>query len=193
MKKNIFLVFAALLIAFGINGAASADSAENGKKLFDKYCVKCHGADGSVTDYGRSLKPIPARDLRTNRLFVGPAELRIIIKYGVYGREMKGWADTLNNDEIKDVAAYLRTFKYAADAAAGRDFFKAKCAACHDKEGVSKKVFGAPDLEMSSLGETELARTIRYGRHGTMMFPKMELYSNVDVANVVAYLMSIKK
>jgi len=181
----------AVLLVAGAYGTASAD-VKNGESLFKKHCVKCHGEDGSVSEHGRSLKP-SARDLRTNRLFIGPAELRSIIKYGLYGREMKAWQDVLTDSEIIDVAEFVRTLTYAPDIKAGEKFFMARCAGCHAKDGPVKKLFRAPDLDMSPLGHVEMARVARFGRHGTMMNPKRDLFRNPDLANVVEYLQSIKK
>ncbi len=190
MKKYILFIMAVLLVA-GTYGTASAEVA-NGERLFKKHCVKCHGADGSVSKYGRRLKP-SARDLRTNRLFIGPAELRSIIKYGLYGREMKAWQNVLKDSEIIDVAEFVRTLRYEPNIKAGEKFFKARCAGCHADDGAVKKLFKAPDLDMSPLGDTEMARVARFGRHGTLMNPKRDLFLNPDLANVIEYLQSIKK
>ncbi|MBI5048769.1 MAG: c-type cytochrome [Deltaproteobacteria bacterium] len=191
MRKFIFFIVFTLMIVFGTYPEASAS--ENGKIIFEKYCAKCHGKDGSVSEYGKSIKPVSAKDLRTNKLFISPKEILIIIKYGIYGREMKGWSDILSPNDIKDVAEYVRTFTYKPKPEEGEKTFKLRCASCHARDGSAKKIFEAPDLDMSPLGERELARTIRYGRYNTMMFPKDALLSNIEIANVVSYLMSIKK
>ena len=191
MKKYALFILAILLV-MGIYTTASA-GAQNGAKIFKQHCVKCHGGDGSVTDYGMGLKPYAAKDLRTNRLFIEPVHLLAIIKFGRYGREMKAWEDTLSDREILDVAAFVRTLKYEPNIKAGEEFFKLRCASCHLKDGAAKIVFKAPDLEMSSLGRIEMAKVIKHGRHGTMMSPKRDLYSNPDLANVIEYLQSIKK
>jgi mono/diheme cytochrome c family protein len=191
MKKYVLFILAILLIA-GTYGTASAE-VENGAKIFKMHCAKCHGGDGSVTDFGLSLKPSSAKDLRTNRLFIDPVHLLAIIKFGRYGRGMQAWEDTLSDQEIVDVAAFVRTLKYEPDIKAGEEFFKLRCASCHVKDGSAKIVFNAPDLEMSPLGPIEMARVVKLGRHGTMMSPKRDLYRNPDLANVIAYLQSIKK
>ncbi|MBF8250857.1 MAG: Cytochrome c protein [Deltaproteobacteria bacterium] len=191
MKRQHLIVVVMSLIIFG--GYHAATAGESGKALFERYCVKCHGEDGSVSEYGKNIKPNPARDLRTNRLFISPRELPIIIKYGVYGREMKAWKDVLNDDEVKDVAKYVRTLTYTPDLKNGGELFKLRCAVCHEKEGPNKKLFGAPDLDMTPLGDLEITRAVRFGRHGTMMFPKGSFFSNPEIADIVAYLMSIKK
>lgn len=197
MKKCVIFIVALLLVA-GVWSTASANDkkaadVKNGAKIFKKYCAKCHGEDGSVSEYGRAMKGRQARDLRTNRSFIAPKELLSIIKYGLYGREMKGWKYVLKDEEILDVASFVRTLKYTPDMEAGREFFELRCSSCHSEEGAAKSLFKAPDLDMSPLGPVEMGRVIRFGRHGTMMSPKRDLYSNPDVANVVEYLQSIKK
>jgi cbb3-type cytochrome c oxidase subunit III len=190
--KKFFLFIAALMFVLGSFGTAMAD-VQNGERIFKKYCAKCHGKDGSVSEYGRHIKPHPARNLTTNRLFIAPTELRVIIKYGVYGREMKSWQNVLSDKGIIDVASYVRTLTYKPDIKAGKKFFELRCANCHAKEGSGKKIFHAPDLDMSSLGPVGMARVVRFGRHGTMMSVKTDLFKNTDLANVIAYLQSIKK
>ena len=191
MKKYALSILAILLV-IGLYTTASA-GVQNGAKIFKQHCAKCHGSDGSISDYGNSLTPYAAKDLRTNRLFIEPVHLLAIIKYGRYGREMKAWEDTLSDPEIIDVAAFVRTLKYEPNIKAGEEFFKLRCASCHLKDGSAKIVFNAPDLEMSPLGRIEMAKVIKLGRHGTMMSPKRDLYRNTDLANVIEYLQSIKK
>ncbi len=101
MKKYAFYILA-VLVVLASYGTATAD-VHDGKRTFKKYCAKCHGSDGSVSDYGKAIQPYQARDLRTTRLFIAPAELMTIIKYGLYGREMKGWEYKLSSEQIKDV------------------------------------------------------------------------------------------
>lgn len=191
MKKYVLMLLA-IVFVMGTWSPATADVA-NGQRIFNKYCAKCHGEDGSVSKYGREVRPLPARDLRTNRLFVAPAELLTIIKYGVYGRGMKGWQNVLKDSEIIDVAEFIRTLGYEPSVEEGKKFFEARCSSCHAEKGAGKKLFKAPDLDMSPLGRTEMGRVVRFGRHGTMMSPKADMFRNPDLANVIEYLQSIKK
>lgn len=190
MRKFTLFILAFFLVV-GTYGVASA-GIHDGERLFKRYCVKCHGADGSVSKHGKGLNP-PARDLRTNRLFLAPAQLRSIIKYGLYGREMKAWQGILSDKNIIDVAAFVRTLTYEPSVEAGKKFYKARCAACHASTGAVKQLFVAPDLDMSPLGRTAMARVAREGRHGTMMKPKRDMYKNADLADAIEYLQSIKK
>jgi len=191
VKKLVFFILTLMLVA-GSYSLASAD-VMNGERIFKKYCAKCHGKDGTVSKYGHTIKPHPARNLTTNRLFIAPTELRVIIKYGVYGREMKSWQNVLSDKGIIDVASYVRTLRYTPDISAGKKFFELRCSSCHASTGSGKKIFHAPDLDMSSLGPVGMARVVRFGRHGTMMSVKTDLFKNTDLANVIGYLQSIKK
>jgi len=189
--KWFFLMILVMMLTIILKTPAA--SGADGEKIFKKYCAKCHAEDGSVSEYGRDIKPKPARDLRTNRLFVAPKELPIIIKYGLYGRGMPKWEDVLNEEEILAVGAYVRTLKYTPDIKEGERLFNEKCFACHGKEGPAKKIFQAPDLDMSPLQAFDMGRVIRYGRHGTIMSPKEDLLTNPMIADIIEYLQSIKK
>lgn len=193
MKKLVIstLALTLMLVAWSY-GTASADLM-NGERIFKKYCAKCHGIDGTVSEYGKSIKPHPARNLTTNRLFIGPKELRGIIKYGVYGREMKSWQHILSDKDIIDVASYVRTFTYEGDIEEGKKFYQKNCGSCHEPDGPGKKIFHAPDLDMSPLGPVGMATVVRFGRHGTMMSVKTDFFENTELANVIYYLQSIRK
>ena len=190
MKKYVFFILAVLLV-MGAYVTASAD-VHDGERNFKKYCAKCHGNDGSVSEYGRSMKP-QARNLQTNRLFISPTRLLNIIKYGLYGRDMKGWQFTLTDQQIVGVAEFIRTLKYEPNAKAGKAFYVKNCASCHSPRSSLKSFFKAPDLDMSPLGNQGMAKAIRFGRHESMTMPKMELFRNTELADVIEYLQSIKK
>ncbi len=190
--KKFMLFILAVMVVLGTYGMASAD-VPNGHRLYKKYCVKCHGADGTVSKYGKTLKPRPARNLTTNKLYITPSELLTTIKYGLYGREMKGWQSVLTDDEIIDVAAFLRTLTYKPDIKNGKEIYNNSCARCHSNSGAGKKLFKAPDLDMSPLGPMEMGREVRFGRHGAMMKSKQNIFVNTEIADVIEYLMEIKK
>ncbi len=76
---------------------------ERGKKVYDKYCVACHQADG------KGIPPLfPA--LRGSSVAVGePISRHIdIILHGVTGSAMQAFADQMTDDEIAYVVTYER-------------------------------------------------------------------------------------
>lgn len=191
MARYIITLLFTVLLLPGVCLAAEG-GVEKGKVIFEKYCVKCHGEDGSGSEHGKYLKASPARDLRTNRLFFSDSELVIIINHGAAWREMPNWEYVLSEDEVQNVAWYLRTLKFVPDPREGERIFEKKCALCHASDGAAKKIWKAPDLEGSALGPFETARLIRYGIHNTLMFPRESVQTNAEIADVVDYLESIK-
>jgi len=194
MKKIIFTMM--LVLAFVGTSRAEPPRAENGREIFIRYCVKCHGADGSGSRYGKLHKG-PVRDLRTNGLFFSDNELLVIItNHEPLWREAppQGYVlRALSEDETKDVAAYVRTLKYVPDPKHGERLYKEKCALCHAPKGAAKGLWKAPDLDKSPMGPFEMARAIRYGIHSTLMYPRESLHSNTDIADVVGHIERLKK
>jgi len=187
------------LIAYlkSLAGTAAATAAringENGKDIYGKYCARCHGEDGSGSQYGLALQPKPTRDLRTNKLFFSDNELLIIINHGGAWREMPSWEYVLTDAEVKDAAGYVRTLNYTPDRKDGERLFKEKCALCHATDGFMKKTWQAPDLDKSSMGSSEMARIVRYGIHSTLMYPRETVRTNAEISNLVEYIQSLKK
>ena len=108
MKKIIMLAIAA---TFAAVVTASADGA---KDNWDKYCTKCHGADGKgQTKLGQRLG---ARDYTDPQVQTGLKDADIVkaVKEGVRDKDgklaMKANTD-LSDDDINQLVAYLRTFK----------------------------------------------------------------------------------
>jgi mono/diheme cytochrome c family protein len=96
-------------------GAASASGAvSQGRGVFAKYCVGCHGPDGRQTfDITRT-----ASDLRTDDQLAAwirqPGRFRP-------GAKMPAWEGILSDEEIRAVAAYVKTLgEMGSDPIGGR-------------------------------------------------------------------------
>ncbi len=110
MNKKIAWV---ALIATLVAGAPLLFAAD-AKELFEKSCASCHGKDGKgETPAGKKLK---AKDFTDAK---GQAEMKDeqmikAIKEGVKDGDktkMKGFGDKLTDEEIKQLIAYIRSFK----------------------------------------------------------------------------------
>ncbi len=137
--RGLLPIFAAALaLAPGI-----AVSQEQGQRLFEVHCARCHGLDGAGGE-GPSL-------FRENlRRATDEETMREIVDRGIPGTDMPP-ASSLNSQEIGAVADYVLSFGVVAqvdlpgDAAAGEELFTAAaCGACHLVNGVGI-AFG-PDL-----------------------------------------------
>ncbi len=73
-----------------------------GKTVYDQNCVSCHGADLS----GGVGKALNAGSQAAGK---SDDQLLKIITDGVSGTAMPGWGNSLSEDQIKDVLAYIRS------------------------------------------------------------------------------------
>ncbi len=185
------MLWAALLALVAAPMGASAKEL-SGKELFEANCAMCHGKDGTVSDYGKKLKPFPARNLRAVAPFVDRDELRRIITYGVKGTAMTPKKYTLDPLEIEEVIDYIKTFDYKPNLANGKKRFEAVCSTCHGMDGRAKTGVGAKNLVYSKLDLKGIIHTIRYGRPGTLMTSKRHQLSNADIADVAHYVYSLR-
>jgi len=82
-----------------------------GKKVYDNYCVQCHGdygeADGVLT---RVYSMEPADHTNAERMNkISNERMRTLITKGGAGASMMpGWAGVLSKEEIENVISYIR-------------------------------------------------------------------------------------
>lgn len=96
----------------GIQVPAGLDKPEivaSGGHLFAANCVVCHGGPGLArTDIAQGLNPQPPDLFRATRK-PWMEEMFRFIKYGVKMTAMPGFGKTLSDDQIWQLAAFLRT------------------------------------------------------------------------------------
>ncbi|RMC99148.1 cytochrome-c oxidase, cbb3-type subunit III [Aquitalea palustris] len=153
--------------------AADPKAQEMGKRLFQTYCVQCHGSDA------RGAKGFPNL-VNHDWLYGGdPKTIETTIQGGRHG-QMPAWGSVLGEEKVKDVANYVLSLsvqkkKFDAERAArGKETFATICAACHGPEGKGNQQLGAPNLTHPSgswlYGGTEktIIETITNGRNNQM-------------------------
>lgn len=108
MKKKLTLMVATLA------AAAWSASAADAKTNYDKQCAKCHGADGKgQTTMGRKLGVKDYTDPKVQEEMKDEEAFKSI-KEGLKAKDGKTLMkpfDTLTDDEIKALVAYMRKFK----------------------------------------------------------------------------------
>ncbi|MFQ5519606.1 MAG: c-type cytochrome, partial [Mariprofundus sp.] len=171
---------------------ASAAHEMDGKVLFENNCASCHGIDGKATEYGKSLKPFPARNHRAIASVVSRDELRRIIAYGINGTAMTPKKYDLDGLQIEEVIDYIKSFDYKPNLANGKKRFEAICSSCHGMDGRAETGMGAKNLVYSELDLAGITHTMRYGRAGTKMTSKRHQMTNVEIADVANYVHSLR-
>ncbi|TLS67589.1 c-type cytochrome [Mariprofundus erugo] len=172
--------------------ASAASDTLDGKALYEANCALCHGKTGEVSDYGKTLKPFPARNHRAIAKLVSRDELRRIITYGVEGTAMNPKKYTLDALQIEAVIDYIQTFDYTPNLANGKARFEAVCSTCHGMDGRAVTGIGAKNLVYTNLNLTEIVHTMRYGRPGTLMTSKRHQLNNTDIADIAYYVNSLR-
>ncbi|AXK38089.1 cytochrome-c oxidase, cbb3-type subunit III [Crenobacter cavernae] len=149
--------------------AADPKAQEMGKRLFQTYCVQCHGSDA------RGAKGFP--NLTDHDWLYGgdAATIKTSIEGGRHG-QMPAFGARFGEEKVKDVANYAMSLsgkKHDAERAQrGSETFKADCATCHGPDGKGNQGVGAPNLTDNTwlYGGTEktIVETITNGRNNQM-------------------------
>jgi mono/diheme cytochrome c family protein len=98
--------------------AAGPGDAERGKALYTQYCASCHGATGNADGpLGQALNPRPAKhsDAAYMKSLSDEHLFTVIQKGGAaVGKSplMAPWGGTLNEAQIRDVVAFVRTLAH---------------------------------------------------------------------------------
>jgi cytochrome c6 len=108
MKKLLTLTVVVLA------GMALSASAADGKALYEKDCVKCHGANGKGdTKMGKKSGVKDYTDAKVQAELKDAAAIKAI-KEGLKDKEGKALmkpTEGVTDEEAKALVAYLRTFK----------------------------------------------------------------------------------
>lgn len=106
--RSVVVTFGATIaLALVALAASSPAKADDGATLFKSNCVVCHGADGTGTPTGKSLK---APDLHSDAVQkLTDKQISDQIENGK--NNMPPFKGTLNADQIKSLVVYVRTFR----------------------------------------------------------------------------------
>lgn len=176
--------------------AQDGQALKMGGRLFSTYCSICHGSDA------KGAAGFPNLSDSNWRWGGEPEAIKASILHGRMA-VMPAWGNSIGEDGVKNVAAYVRhslaglplPAGNTADLQAGQRLFSSTCAVCHGPQGQGMAALGAPDLSHpagwiygSSL--TQLQQTIRYGRNGQM--PAQDAYLGNDKVHLLAaYVLSL--
>lgn len=96
-------VLVSLILCAGIGSVAQGADYYNGRDIYQKHCLTCHGAGGRSQDAG-----IPDFS-RGDALFASDTDLFDLIRKG--SAAMPAYRSILEDEEIRDVIAFLRSLQ----------------------------------------------------------------------------------
>lgn len=121
ISQSVFILYISIIAAISSSAAmAKPGNIEKGEQIYSKHCMMCHGEEGDglgpATEY---LNP-PPRDFTSGMfkfkttgfedMVPNDDDVLRMIRDGMPGTAMPGWADLLSEQEIWDVIAYIKTF-----------------------------------------------------------------------------------
>ena len=118
-KAGLWLMLTAVAPLVGGPARAAQNQAE-GKKLYTTYCSSCHGEQGKGDGAAAASLPVKPAD-HTNGTAMNKLSdkflVDVISKGGsAVGKSsfMPSWGGALNEGQIKDIVAYIRTIAVPA-------------------------------------------------------------------------------
>ena len=111
---SVTMVFAAALLSgFSIANAADLAAAEAN---YQGFCLKCHGVDGKGDGPAAAILSKKPQDYTDCAYMAKQSDEKLfnVIKNGGaangLGPDMQAWKDAFEDNEIRDLVAYVRTF-----------------------------------------------------------------------------------
>lgn len=102
MVRTLSLLLVSAVITLSGSDGASAFGMQEGKRLYEKHCMSCHGSDGRP-----QFPPTPDFS-RGEGLFKTDKELFDATMNGKLS--MPGYRGILSENEVLDIISYIRTF-----------------------------------------------------------------------------------
>lgn len=153
----------------------------NGKQRFEAVCSTCHGTDGRAkTGFGAKNLVHTQLDLK------GIAHT---MRYGRPGTKMTSKRPQMTNRDIADVANYVYSLRYQADAERGGKLYAKSCAKCHATPAKIKLIGNAAHhTTFSDLDDLQLDLRIRHGRHIDRAGEQITKLSGDDLQDIMLYM-----
>jgi putative heme-binding domain-containing protein len=167
MKTRILLLGG---LCVWLGSTVSFAGVGEGQELYDAYCQVCHGGLGEGQTMGKPLNDSAARNLTDEALIA-------VITSGRSGTGMAAWGSSFSEQEILDVASYVRVLQggtglstvdenatVSDDPAvlAGEQLFNgsAGCVSCHSYRDQGGNVGPALDGVLARLGDRGLMQAL---------------------------------
>lgn len=198
MTIGRLLVLAATLRAFAAAASPATSATTGGVALYRTHCASCHGVDGRGDGPDAPFLSARPRDLRAGFLDrYGTEELvrRVLdgarLAIGLDPERLR--ARAADTEALVDHLQRLPGINWRL-ADRGQEIYLERCEQCHGfygrPERPSPTARQPRDLSsgafQKSVGDADLARTVRHGRHGMPAIPALR--GDADTRALVAFV-----
>jgi cytochrome c oxidase cbb3-type subunit 3 len=177
--------------------AADKEAMEMGGRLFQTYCMQCHGA----TAQGSRDKGFPNLTDKDWQWGGEPAQVVETITNGrvgmmpAYGGNPEAVGGEAGAREVANYVRSLSGLKHDIDLAAkGKTRFDAVCFACHGQDGKGMQAIGAPNLTdkvwLYGSSEARIVETVTKGRTNRMPAWK-DFLGDAKIHLLAAYVLNL--
>ncbi len=211
---------AVVALACGLVGAGQAAAAtgpsptplQQGKSLYGRYCLSCHGMNGSGVNPSRVIGAGPGRDQQQQNAVAPPLRgvgalaadfyLRTgympLQKLGLQPRRSKS---PLSPSEMNALIAYIASLGKGpaipkpqparGNVSEGMQLFTNNCAGCHQIAIQGGYVTGAVPPPLEDDNSTQIAEAVRIGPFVMPRFSKKQI-SDRQLDSIIAYVQYAK-
>jgi ubiquinol-cytochrome c reductase cytochrome c subunit len=213
MSLRVALVLMVAPVAFTPVASAAGDNpAAAGKRLFGRYCVACHGANGAGVARPRTAGAGPLHEQTTQRVLapslhgVGALAPDFYLRTGYMplqkiGQQPRRRRVLLDDTQIRALVAYVaslgkgpaipRPRPERGNLSEGMRLFTAHCAACHQVVAAGGYVTGAVPPSLAADSPTQIAEAVRIGPYVMPTFTKKAL-DDRELDSIIRYVQYAK-
>jgi ubiquinol-cytochrome c reductase cytochrome c subunit len=211
MSGRILLsAIVASLALVGTAAAASGKTVQEGKGLYGRYCVACHGADGAgvAPSQGVQVGGAPLRNQKVQEAYgpslrgVGALAADFYLRTGYMplhqlGLQPRRARVLLGEREIRALVAYVASLGHGPPiptphpqrgrVSAGLHLFIDRCAGCHQVVAEGGVVAGALPPALGDATPVQIAQAVRIGPYVMPRFSERAI-SNRELDSIIAYV-----
>jgi quinol---cytochrome-c reductase cytochrome c subunit len=201
------LLATALALAPAASGAIG-DPVTQGKRLFGRYCVACHGANGEGVTRPRTAGAGPLHEQSTQQVVapslrgVGALAADFYLRTGYMplqklGKQPRRRRVFFDETEIRALVAYVASLGKGpviptphperGNLSEGMRLFTDRCAGCHQVVGAGGYVTGAVPPSLAAATPRQIAEAVRIGPYVMPTFTKKSL-SDRELDSIIRYV-----
>jgi ubiquinol-cytochrome c reductase cytochrome c subunit len=212
MRRLAVIVGLAFVVTTAAAGAQAPTPVQQGKNLYGRYCVMCHGPNGSGIHTATRVGGGPLRDQTVTRGMgpslrgVGAEAADFYLRTGYMPLRSPSIQPTrsrvlFSETQIRALVAYVASLGHGpaiptphpsrGSVADGRRLFTERCAGCHQVVAEGGFVTGARVPPLEDATPVQIAQAVRIGPYVMPTFSKRSI-SDSQLDSIIRYVQFAK-